>query len=794
MRPFFPSAKYTEGLSRLQNLNSLRVSNVDVAFATAFATLTTGVFLVGYMKTLGASDVWINLVGAIPSLVGVAQIPGGILGRGVRSYKRFVTPGGLLWRLFYLPFIALPLAGMDAQTKLFILTACVSVASLATVFVGPVYNDWISQLVPESSRGFYFARRNAIAAIVAALVGILGAVMLDEFRAQGLERQGFMAVYTLALVCAAVSWFFFQKMDDLVREHPVRQTLSQGLKAIGVPFQDRNFRPVLIFFAATMAGQTFAGNLFVAYARESLGLSYQVIQYTAVFMAIGNIAAASAWGFLVDKYGSRPLLVMAGLAISITPLPWILCLPHRQGLDAAILLPAHFFMGIVWAGINLCQFSLLLAMAKDEDRANYIGAAATVTAVVGGIAPLVGGVTMEWLRHGLAPENAYRVVFAIAALLRLSAVGFLARVHEPRSTGVREALRDLGGLSLGGVQVLRTLTRPADMATRESAIERAGTVKVALASDEIIKALHDPLPKVRRRAAMALARLDDPRAVGELVHQIEEHPDLLDEETINALGSVGNLNAVGPLLKVLDSPRPLLRRATARALGSIGARLDPDELPAMREATDRLIAIARDPTDPDLRRASLQALRSIGSKDGEDAIVAALLDQWPSVRIAAAEAVEEMRIAAAADNLRGCLQQFEDEACAEAAYALGVVGERSDIPLILREARRSVSMITRRRCLLGIARLLGVEEVAYRLLLLDGMARDAALQEQLKTRSRGRKKLLEALARYGAGDEAGALETLAEGYPSPETSSFASEPVEELFLVAALWVASVSRK
>jgi HEAT repeat protein/MFS-type transporter involved in bile tolerance (Atg22 family) len=756
--------------------------------------LTTGVFLVGLMKDLGASDVWINLVAALPSLVGVAQIPGGILGRGVRSYKKFVLPGGLTWRLLYVPFIAIPLAPLLPQSKLLLLTACVAFASIATVFVGPVYNDWISQLVPESSRGFYFARRNAIAAAVGAVVGILGAATLDEFRARGYQNQGFTAVFALAIVCAFISWSFFLRMSDLVRQHPARQTLAEGIRGIGVPFKDRSFRPVLVFMAATMTGQAFAGNLFVAYGRESLGLNYQIIQYTAVFMAIGNIVAAAAWGFLVDKYGSKPLLVLGGFVIAVTPLPWVICLPHHPGLDAAILLPAHFFMGIVWAGINLCQFSLLLTMAKPEDRANYLGAAATVTALVGGVSPLLGGITMQWLRHEMPPENAYRLVFIITAVLRLAAVGFLAAVKEPRSTGVREALRDLGGLSLGGVQVLRTLTRPADMATRESAMERAGSVKVALASDEIIKGLHDPLPKVRRRAAMALARLDDPRAVGELVHQINEHPDLLDEETIHALGAVGNLEAVGPLLKVLDSPRPLLRRAAARALGTIGARLDPHELSPMRAATDRLVAIARDPADPDLRRSSLQALRSIRSPDSEEAIVAAILDQWPSVRIAACEAVEEMTILSAAPNLRLSLERFHDEACAEAAYALAVVGDRSDIAAILAEAGRSVSMITRRRCLLGIARLLGVEEVAYRLLLQEGMARDSSLQEQLRAATRGRRRLMEPLALYGAGDEPAALRSLADALPTTETRLFAKHPVDELFLVAALWVASESRK
>ncbi len=767
---------------------------MDVAFATAFGTLLSGAFLVGYMKTLGASDVLINLLAALPSLVGILQIPGGIVGRSVRSYKAFVAPGGLTWRLLYVPFLLLPLGAFSASSKLVALTACVTLASAASVFVNPVYNDWIAQLVPESSRGFYFARRNAIAAVVGALVGILGAVMLDAFRARGLEMAGFTSVYGLGLICALISWIFFNRMADLLREHPIKQTLRQGLKGIAVPFQDRTFRAVLAFLGISAIGQTFAGNLFTAYAVESLHLGYKIIQGTAVMMAFGNIIAAGAWGFLADKYGNKPVLLISSLFLALNPLPWIFCQPDKPLLDAAILFTAHIYMGVTWAGINLCGFNLVLATSKQDDRPNYIGAATTVTALVGGIAPLLGGFGMQWSRELMPAIQGYRWIFVVAAILRLAAVAFILPIRERGSTSIRSTLRELRGMSFGGVKALRVLTKPADMETREAAIERAGDVQMALASDEIIKALHDPLPSVRRHAAMAIAKLDDPRAVSELVHQIVEHADILDEETVHALGSVGTAEAVGPLLNLLDSPRPLLRRAAARALGRIGARLKEDDRLGFLAATDRLIAIAQDPTDPDLRRSVLQALRAIGSPAAEAAIVGAIDDPRPSVRVAAAEAIEELRIKSAAPSLRTSLAEYHDEASAEVAYALAVSGDKSDIPAILKEAERSVSMITRRRCLLGVARLLGVEADAYRLLLTEGMARDAALQERLRPLLRSRKGLATALGYYGSGDETEAIKALAQEYPTPEFQAGADTPVEELFVVLALAATKGRRK
>ena len=70
------------------------MANFDVAFATAFGTLVGGAFLVGYVKRLGGSDLWIGWLAAVPSLLGILQIPGAIWGRGFTSYKRFILPGG----------------------------------------------------------------------------------------------------------------------------------------------------------------------------------------------------------------------------------------------------------------------------------------------------------------------------------------------------------------------------------------------------------------------------------------------------------------------------------------------------------------------------------------------------------------------------------------------------------------------------------------------------------------------------------------------------------------------------
>ena len=277
--------------NRLDNLRSLRLANADSSVATAFGTLVSGAFLVGFIQRLGGSDLWIGLLTAIPNLVGILQIPGAIWGRSFGSYKRFVMPGGLIWRAMYAPLVVLPFLPIPNAAKLTVLTICVLVASVSSMIVNPIYNDWLAEMVPANSRGFYFSRRNAICTAVGAIVGILGAVVLDQIRTAKHDDLAFSVIFGAGIICAALSMSFFLRMQDLPRINPVRQNLREGIRAIGAPFGDQHYRNVLIFLAVATFGQTFAGNFYFAFGRETLSLSFVVLVGATTVQAVGSTAA-----------------------------------------------------------------------------------------------------------------------------------------------------------------------------------------------------------------------------------------------------------------------------------------------------------------------------------------------------------------------------------------------------------------------------------------------------------------------------------------------------------------------
>lgn len=759
--------------NRLDNLVTLRNANLDMAFATAFVSLSTGVFMVGFVQLLGGSDLWIGVLSAIPALAGIFQIPGAIWGRGFPFYKRFVTPGGLAWRLLQIPIAFLPLLIWPNDLRLAIAASLLLLASICVNLVNPIYNDWLAEMIPANSRGWFFSRRNAIGATVGAVAGIIGAAMLDGFRAQGQAPIGFTVVFSFGLLMGLVSFVFYNRMGDIPRAQPVEQNLREGIRSIGKPFGDRAFRRVLLFLVLAIVGQTFPGNLYAAFARETLDLNFTIIQATGVFMAIGNVAAAPLWGFLSDKFGNKPILGIGAVLLATNPIPWMVCQPGQDTFNAIVLLSTHIVMGVIWASVTLTQFNMVLATAPAEDRANYLGAGLTTIAVVGGIAPLMGAATMASLREVMTPEMAYKWIFGITVGLRLLAAAALIPVREPGAKGFRATLRELRHVTPTRMRTVRRLAGGGDAEARQAALRDAGQRSIGLAADDILRALNDPLPRVRRQAATALAQVRDPRTEDALLAHLADHPDLIEEEFVDTLGQIGDERSIPALVGLLDSPRSLLRRAAARGIARVGIR-NPA---GAQSALPALLRTAAKPDDPDLRRAALQALRILGDPSASAAVGPALLDPHPSVRIAAAEAASELQLTQLAETIRESMTRYQDEASAEVAYALGAVGGLDDLPTLVHEAARTNSGISRRRILLGIARILGCERETYRLLLAEGIQRD-----QLLMARKSDPTLADAVRRYSVGDEHGAIERLSR--EDARLLPLLATSVPEAFLVA----------
>lgn len=170
---------------------------------------------------------------------------------------------------------------------------------------------------------------------------------------------------------------------------------------------------------------------------------------------------------------------------------------------------------------------------------------------------------------------------------------------DPFNTGTA-ASTALGRLSPPPVDRLVETMRDEDHWRRARAVVALGECGDASAFEAMAALLDDPEVPVRRAAAAALGKLGDARAVPLLTTMVSRSDESAFVRSYAAvsLGALKDRSSIEALVEALDSSEPLLRRAAARALCRIDdprprkrlermAVSDPDK--SVRQIVDRYV-------------------------------------------------------------------------------------------------------------------------------------------------------------------------------------------------------------
>lgn len=632
-------------LNRLEILRGLRLSTWEAVWATVWMVLTTGAFQIGFALYLGATPVTLGLLAGLPAAVGLLQLPASLYVERRGERKRFVAFASLLGRLLWLPILLLPFL-LPRPLALLAFLALLTLSSILLTITVPAWTSWMSDLVPAESRGRYFGRRNMLAGIIAMLVPLPAGAFLDQAVKYGRfdPRIGFGVLFGIACAAALVACVLILRQPEPPREP---QEVRSPLASLRTPFGDTNFRRFLFFAAAFVLGQTIAAQFFIAWqvGKQGLNLPYLTVQLLGAVASGASLSAMPLWGYLADKYGSRPVLALACGGVAISPFLWIFTIPRPDALwlNIGVIVLLNFIAGSFWAGFGLAQFNLLLAITPSAAHGTYVAAFSAVTGIVGGVAPIVGGAILDLLAPVQIPLgpftlNNYKLLFLLAGLLRLSCLLLLRDVRDPEGHSTLYVLGQLrGARSLTSWWTLRRLSRPSRESERHNAVRQLADLRSPLAVEELVDALDDASLLVREGAVRALGEIGDARAVPALVAKLHDPAAGLGDLAAHALGFIGDRAATRPLMDAATGPDATVRLAALRALGRMG---DVEAVPAL--------VAALDPTQPATCEAACDALAALGpaiSPEQAEEIAARLQSLLQSgaprgVRLAGARALE----------------------------------------------------------------------------------------------------------------------------------------------------------
>ena len=140
--------------------------------AGAMRSLGTGGLMAAYALALGANNLEVGIIAALPFITQVMRLPAVLLVELFRARKALGWPAFALMQLVWLPIGLVPLL-LDTPGKLavFLMIAFLGVHGTLNSLWVTTSNTWMRDLIPPAQLASYFGRRLAMVTIAISVIG-----------------------------------------------------------------------------------------------------------------------------------------------------------------------------------------------------------------------------------------------------------------------------------------------------------------------------------------------------------------------------------------------------------------------------------------------------------------------------------------------------------------------------------------------------------------------------------------------------------------------------------------------
>ncbi|MDF2388196.1 MFS transporter [Nostoc ellipsosporum NOK] len=438
----FPTPKLLVKLSKQQIRQSLRALTYESVCAALFYSIIGGALLSNFLLELGAGPGEIGLLAAIPQMVNLLQPLGAYLVNRSTSFRRYFlrifVPSRLLW-LILVPAIVLVTSSHISGHQVVQLTlAILIVANIIEAFGRAPWLGWSAVLVPQRLRGRYFGFRSS----VLGLTNFVGVPLLGFLVSAwpGGTLQGYGAILLLGIVLGLISQGCQFWMTDVNPQLLTTTDSDTSQHPQGIDFsllKDPNFLKFVLYLSIWCFSVNVCAPFFNLYLLDNLNMDISVVTIYHGLGTAANMLMLLLWGKLADRIGNRPLLLLVGVLVAVTPLLW-LGVGSNQ-ISFWVYLPLlHVLAGGTWAAIDLCTNNLMMGIAPQRYQSSYFAIAGAVAGITGAM-----GITFGGFLATLPGGAGLLGLFALSGLLRMAALLPLVFVQEQRSIPLGQLMQFL---------------------------------------------------------------------------------------------------------------------------------------------------------------------------------------------------------------------------------------------------------------------------------------------------------------------------------------------------------------
>jgi MFS family permease len=253
--------------------------------------------------------------------------------------------------------------------------------------VGPS-TAFLIESSPPHRRGVYASWQLASQGAATLVAGLLGLLMIAKLTPEQLQAWGWRVPFAAGLLLLPVAIYMRRNMPETLHAAPARSgnTGLQGLMA--------HRRVIVLAILLVLGGtvSTYVGSYMTTYAIATLKLPPLIAMGATVMVGLATLLFALLGGWLCDRYGRKPTMLVPRVALALLAVPaFSLLIDHpTQGM----LLAVTTFLAILGATSGGASLVAIPELLPRRIRATGLSIAYAVgVAIFGGTTQFI----VTWL-------------------------------------------------------------------------------------------------------------------------------------------------------------------------------------------------------------------------------------------------------------------------------------------------------------------------------------------------------------------------------------------------------------
>jgi MFS family permease len=417
--------------------SAMRLANANAALWAIGNGLISTLLVIYLASDLGASGLSISLILAAPRFAGLLRLGVPALIARLRSRKfvcisAYVTSSVVLCCV---PAVAALHDRINGRVVIALFVASWCLYHLAE-YVGTVALwSWIGDLTPANIRGSQLGRREfwLTAGRLGGLVASAGLAVVWKWAMPSAPRWEPLAlsaaIGAVMMVVAAVPLIRMPGMS-----HSPSAAPRAPWRSIRRAIVDPGYSRLLIFIFWFSIANGFTATAQEKFSISVLNVTYPIRQFLQGMMRTGQLAIAPWAGQWVDKFGSRPIMIVSQLIVSSGLVFFLIATPERPWL-----IGGAFLVWSAYAGLNVGLDNIKLKLAPVDNNSPFVAIYHATGDLANGVATVIGGCIYDYIvTEKSAATSFYTQIFVFGLIARMFAVPLLAWLIEPGARRVRD--------------------------------------------------------------------------------------------------------------------------------------------------------------------------------------------------------------------------------------------------------------------------------------------------------------------------------------------------------------------